>query len=132
MLFLAAASHRSRQNSCSDLELLLELTVCSTYNNDAHQKLITSASNEIRQQTPETYRDFLLGTLCLLIPLQLLVCTGFNSIWTEAQSAAAQDCASGFCAKLNRPTDIDTVPTLQEFHGKLTHCEAGQLQGAQL
>lgn len=77
-----------------------------------------------------TYRHFLFGTLCLLITLQLLVCTGFDSIWTEPQPAAAQGC--GQAVRANRATDMETLPTLQGFHGRLTHCEEGRLQGAQL
>ena len=43
MLFLEAASHRSRQNSCTDLALFLELTVCTARHHHQSQQSDTQA-----------------------------------------------------------------------------------------
>ena len=102
MLFLEAASQRSRQNSCSDLELLLELTVCSRCTSKLPGvQLIETTINECGHQHKQhraefyadmglvrlAYRDFLFVTLCLLVALQFLMCSCLNRVWAVSQPA---------------------------------------------
>ncbi len=48
ILFLDAASHRSRQNSCNDLEPVLELTVC---NHTSYIMLVLAAQIDLDSRT---------------------------------------------------------------------------------